>query len=187
VRLHPPEIIGPLWGASEACLILMRRSKSDAASKDRHSLGAMWLVTLTAIALGIVAANRLPSCGLPRPRLVLGVGGCGFALGLVLRWYSIIHLGRFFTVNVAIAKDHRLVDTGPYRLIRHPSYAGNLLAVFGFALTFQNWASLLIVFAPCCAVTLWRIHIEEGALLTALGEQYRGYRQRTKRLIPWIY
>jgi protein-S-isoprenylcysteine O-methyltransferase len=108
-------------------------------------------------------------------------------LGLALRWYSIIHLGRFFTVNVAIANDHRLIDSGPYHFVRHPSYAGNLLAVAGFSLSFQNWASILLIFVPCCAVILWRIHIEEEALLGALGEQYRGYMRRTKRLIPLIY
>jgi protein-S-isoprenylcysteine O-methyltransferase Ste14 len=80
-----------------------------------------------------------------------------------------------------------LIDSGPYRFIRHPSYTGSLVAVLGFALSFANWASLLTIFVPSCAVTLWRIHIEEEALIGALGEGYRGYMQRTKRLIPLIY
>ena len=45
-------------------------------------------------------------------------------VGVALRWYSVIYLGRFFTANVAILKDHQLVDTGPYRFVRHPSYTG---------------------------------------------------------------
>jgi protein-S-isoprenylcysteine O-methyltransferase Ste14 len=80
-----------------------------------------------------------------------------------------------------------LIDSGPYHFVRHPSYAGNLLAVVGFSLSFQNWASILLIFVPCCAVILWRIHIEEEALLGALGEPYRGYMRRTKRLIPLLY
>jgi protein-S-isoprenylcysteine O-methyltransferase len=187
VTLHLPEILGPLWGASELGLNLAKRSKSDATSKDRHSLGLIWLVTLSAVALGIVAAYRLPQCALPWPKPVVALG-CGlFVLGLALRWYSIFHLGRFFTTNVAIAKDHYLIDTGPYRFVRHPSYAGSLVAALGFGLSFANWASLLIIFVPKCAVTLWRIHIEEEALLGALGEPYRRYAQRTRRLIPLIY
>ncbi len=187
MTLHPPEIIGPLWGASELCLGLAKRSKSDATSKDRQSLVMIWLVTLSAIVLGIVAAHRFHVCKLPWPRLVPEFG-CGLlVLGLALRWYAIIHLGRFFTTNVAIAKDHHLIDTGPYRFVRHPSYTGSLLAVLGFSLSFANWASLLIIFVPICAVTLWRIHIEEEALVGALGERYRSYMQRTKRLIPLIY
>ena len=175
-------------------LTLAKRSKADATSKDRHSLGLIWLVTLSAIALGIVAAYRLAPhgagqarCALPWPKLVLGVGGGLVGLGLALRWYAIIHLGRFFTTNVAIAADHHLVDTGPYRFVRHPSYTGSLLAALGFSVSIGNWASLLIIFVPCCAVTLWRIHIEEAALIEGLGEPHRQYRQRTKRLIPGIY
>jgi protein-S-isoprenylcysteine O-methyltransferase len=187
MTLYPPEIIGPLWGASELCLNLVKRSKSDAISKDCHSLGTIWLVTLTAVALGIIAAYRLPACGLPWPKRVVEVSVVLFMVGLTLRWYSIIHLGRFFTVNVAISKDHQLIESGPYQFVRHPSYTGSLLAVLGFCLSFHNWASLLIIFVPCCAVTLWRIHIEEEALVGALGERYVNYRQRTRRLIPLIY
>jgi protein-S-isoprenylcysteine O-methyltransferase len=180
-------IIGSLWSASEICLWVAKRSKSDATSKDRHSSEVIWLVYLFAIALGIVAAYRLHECELPWPMPVLEFGCCLLVLGLALRWYSIIHLGRFFTTDVAIAKDHYLIDTGPYRFVRHPSYTGNLLAVLGFTLSFANWASMLIIFAPCCAVTLWRIHIEEEALIAALGEEYSAYMRRTKRLIPLIY
>jgi len=187
MRLDPPTIIGLLWGASELILTLAKRSKADATSKDRHSLGLIWLVNLLAITLGVVAAYRLPGCALPWPKLVLGVGGGLVGLGLALRWYAIIHLGRLFTTNVAIAADHHLVDTGPYRFMRHPSYTGSLLAALRFSVSIGNWASLLIIFVPCCAVTLWRIHIEEAALIEGLGEPYRQYLQRTKRLIPAIY
>jgi protein-S-isoprenylcysteine O-methyltransferase len=187
VTLPLPEILGPLWGASEFVLVFARRSKSDATSKDRHSLGLIWLVVLSAILLGTVAAYRLPQCTLPRPNLCLEIACSLYVLGLALRWYSIIHLGRFFTANVAIAADHRLIDSGPYHIVRHPSYTGMLMAVLGFAVSYANWASLLIIFLPICAVQLWRIHIEEEALVSALGEQYRLYIQRTSRLIPFIY
>lgn len=187
MRLDAPDIVGPLWGVSELCLTLVKRSKSDATSKDRHSLGLIWLVTLAAVALGIVAAYRLPACRLPWPKAAVEFGGGLFVLGMTLRWYSIIHLGRFFTTNVAIAKDHHLIDSGPYHFVRHPSYSGSLLVVLGFALSLANWASLPIIFVPSCAVTLWRIRIEEEALIGALGQEYRGYMQRTKRLVPLLY
>ncbi|HEU6448587.1 MAG TPA: isoprenylcysteine carboxylmethyltransferase family protein [Verrucomicrobiae bacterium] len=109
------------------------------------------------------------------------------ALGIVLRWYAILYLGRFFTVNVAIAEDHRLIDTGPYHFIRHPSYTGSLLSALGVAMSLQNWISFLIVFVSILAVTLWRIHIEEQALAEGLGQPYRSYMKRTKRLVPGIY
>jgi len=186
-RIPPPEILGAFFGLSELLLTLFKRSGKKAVSKDRHSLKLIWLVNTTAIVLGIAAAYRLHSCQLPWPNVTRKAGYGLFVLGMALRWYSVLYLGRFFTTNVAIAANHRVIDSGPYRFIRHPSYAGALLAVFGFGLTFQNWACLLIIFAPCCAVNLWRIHIEEQALLEALGESYQNYLQRTKRLIPVIY
>lgn len=175
------------WGLSEFLLTVVKRSKRDATSRDRHSLPLIWLVNLAAVTAGIFAAYRLRSWAMPRPKTWQELGYSLFIAGLALRWYAIIHLGRFFTVNVAIARDHRVVDDGPYRFIRHPSYTGGLLAVFGFCLTFDNLASLLIIFVPVCAITLWRIHVEETALLTALGEPYRQYMQKTKRLIPLVY
>jgi len=184
---HLPDIIGLLWGGSELRLALAKRSKADAVSKDRHSLAIIWLVILPAIALGGVAARRLPGCGLPWPGTIQCVSAGLFVAGTVLRWLAIRHLGRFFTTNVAIAKDHRLVDSGPYRLVRHPSYTGSLVAAFGFALSFSNGASLLIIFAPYAAVILWRIRIEEQALTGALGRDYTAYMRRTKRLIPKVF
>ena len=183
----PAAMLGTFWGISELFLAFTRRAKSNAVSKDRRSTGLIWLVNLAAVALGVVAAYRIHAWRMPRPDVSLHMGLCVFVMGLVLRWYSIIYLGRFFTVNVAIAPDHRVIDSGPYRFIRHPSYTGALLVVLGFSLCLQNWASLLIVFVPICAVILRRIRIEEQALANALGPAYENYMRRTKRLIPFIY
>ena len=187
MRVFDPQIIGPVWGFSELALTVTRRSKGGAASKDRHSLGLIWLVNLAAISSGIFAMYHLRICDLPYRRQIAVFSFWLLVLGLGFRWYAIIRLGRFFTTNVAIAKDHRVVDSGPYRFIRHPSYTGALLAAFAFSLSFGNWGVLLIIFVPILAVTLWRIHIEEAALLEALGEDYRRYMQRTRRLLPGIY
>ena len=70
-----------------------------------------------------------------------------FVAGLILRWWAIITLGRFFTVDVTIEKDHELIQRGPFRVVRHPSYTGVLLAFVGVALSFRNWAPCLLF---CC-------------------------------------
>lgn len=180
-------VLGAIWGASEFCLMLVKRSGSDATSKDRHSLRLIWLTDLVSIGLGIVAAYRLHDWALPWRKQFYVLGFGLFALGLVLRWYAIVYLGRFFTTNVAIAADHQLIDSGPYRFVRHPSYTGAMLTFLGFGLGFGNWASLVVIIVPIFAALLWRIHIEEEALIAAFGDQYRSYMQRTKRLIPLIY
>jgi len=182
-----PLALGLILLVSELSLTVGRRSKSDATSKDRNSLRWIWLVNTVSIGLGITAAYRLRGWALPWPKL-FGVLSLGlFALGLITRWWAIVYLGRFFTTNVAIATDHQLVDSGPYRWIRHPSYMGSLLILLGFSLSFGNAASVLIIMTPIFMVLLLRMRIEEAALAEALGEPYRNYMQRTKRLIPFIY
>jgi len=118
---------------------------------------------------------------------LLYVGCALFVIGLGLRWYSIWYLGRFFTVTVAIHSRHEIIDTGPYRRIRHPSYAGALLAFFGLALTLDNWLSLALIVLPVTMAFRRRIRIEERALSNALGRPYTSYMQRTKRLIPGVF
>ena len=108
-------------------------------------------------------------------------------MGLALRWWAIVHLGRYFTVNVSIAIDHKVVDSGPYRLLRHPSYTGALVAFLGLGICSGNYGSLLAFTVPVALVFLRRIAIEEAALTAALAGDYTAYAARTKRLIPWIY
>jgi len=185
--IRAAEILGWSLCFSELGLSLFKRSKSNATSKDRNSLGLIWVVNLGAIALAIFAAHRFYECRIPYRDLTLKVAIGLFSVGLTLRWWAIIHLGRFFTTNVAIANDQHVVNTGPYRFMRHPSYTGSLMALTGFALSFHNWASFLCICIPCFAVTLWRIHIEEQALAEGLGQPYKDYMARTKRLIPFVY
>jgi protein-S-isoprenylcysteine O-methyltransferase len=187
MTLPPLYIIGPIWGAAEFIVAIKTRARSNGPSKDRGSLGLIWAVTLLSIAAAIVAAYKIPSARFPHPKTFYFLGVAIFAVGIVWRGFSIIYLGRFFTPNVSIATDHRLIDTGPYRFIRHPTYTGSLLIVFGFGLAFANAASFALIFFPSAAVFLWRMHIEERALTDAFGEQYRLYSRRTKRLIPFIY
>jgi protein-S-isoprenylcysteine O-methyltransferase len=110
-----------------------------------------------------------------------------FAAGLVFRWWAIITLGRFFTMDVTIEKDHELVERGPFRLVRHPSYTGVLLAFVGYALTLRNWGAMLVILVPIFVAFVRRMKVEEEALSRALGDRYAGYMKRTKRLIPGIY
>jgi len=90
-------------------------------------------------------------------------------------------------VDVSISAEHKLIDAGPYRYVRHPSYTGALLAFLGLGFCFGNWLSILFLTVPIIGAFLWRIRIEESALTKALGNDYRAYMERTKRLIPWVY
>ena len=180
-----PAILGLTYFFSELVLALTRRSREKTVSKDANSLRVLWIVIGLCIWLSIQAQSLWPRAVLPPWCVSIGVAL--FVVGMVLRWYSIIHLGRFFTVNVAIAADHQLVETGPYRFVRHPSYTGALLAFIGFAMVLRNWASVLLISLPIGFAFLYRINVEERALVQALGDRYRAYMKRTKRLIPFVY
>ena len=187
MTLPSPYILGPLWGFSELGLSLLKRAKGNAVSKDRASLFVIWAVNLASVGLGVYLAFHWQDWASPWLRRLYPVGFGLFVAGLCFRWRCILYLGRFFTVNVAIAADHQLIQTGNYRHVRHPSYTGGLVMLLGYCICVGNLASLLAIFIPCASVILWRIHVEEAALLQAFGESYRAYMQRTKRLIPWVY
>ena len=185
MRMPLPAVLGLAYFFSELVLAFTRRSSAKTVSRDANSLRVLWIVIIVCIWLSVQAQGRWPNAVLLPWFVPIGI--VLFAGGMILRWYSIIHLGRFFTVNVAIAADHQLVDTGPYRFVRHPSYTGALLAFIGFAMVVRNWASVLIISLPIGFAFLYRINVEERALIQALGERYRAYMRRTKRLIPLVY
>ena len=179
-------VIGMFYFASEVALSLMRRSQPGAASKDA-SFRHIWMVMPSSAIGALVVANLIPAAGLPFAHALYCTGLTVFVLGLVVRWGAVIQLGRFFTVDVAIAADHRVIDTGFYRHVRHPSYAGVVVAFVGLGLCTANAISLAI-----CAVLPFlalraRMDVEERALADGLGEAYRSYMRRTKRLLPLIY
>jgi len=182
--------LGYAFMLSEAILALVRRSRrGDAArSADRGSLMLLWVVIVISITLAYSFAYGAPAGsmgGATQPLRIVGL--IVFVAGLALRWYAIIYLGRFFTVDVAIAADHRLIDTGPYRYVRHPSYTGALAAFIGLGLCLANWLSLACAIIPTSGVFLWRIQVEEAALQNGLGDTYREYMRHTRRLVPGIY
>jgi protein-S-isoprenylcysteine O-methyltransferase len=181
-------VLGLSYALSEAGLAVGRRAKTaDSSVQDRGSLGLIWVVITASVTLAFSAARRYPAAGMGHFAALREWGIGLFVLGLALRWYSIIYLGRFFTVNVAIASDHRLIDTGPYRFVRHPSYSGALMAFLGLALCLGNWVSLVLIVVPVLLVFLRRVQVEEAVLLRAFGDRYRDYIRRSKRLIPAIY
>jgi protein-S-isoprenylcysteine O-methyltransferase Ste14 len=176
------------FGLSELGLSLLRRSKSNVDVKDdRGSLRLIWGVILAAMLGATLLWQFFPQAQWPMSGSSYIAGLTVFGVGLLLRWYSIFYLGRYFTVDVAVATDHKVIDTGPYKYIRHPSYAGVLLEFLGFALCMGNVAALLLLMIAVSCVFLRRIRIEEAVLQGALGERYASYMRRTWRLVPFLY
>ena len=181
------DVLVPVWVASEVLLGMLRRARDEGdRSADRGSSLLLWGAILGSVACAValrgVDAGRVPAGfqGLHVIALAL------LAAGLALRWWAILTLGRLFTMTLAVRDGHNVITHGPYRRIRHPAYAGMLLAFAGCGLWMESWLSTAALLVPIGAVVLHRIRVEEEALVEALGEPYRRYREGTKLLIPWL-
>ncbi|MDQ2867244.1 MAG: isoprenylcysteine carboxylmethyltransferase family protein [Verrucomicrobiota bacterium] len=176
-------VLGLSYFVSEIALAIFKRARSG--TKEASSLRVLWIVIAVSLYLGLRVAQQARSPSFP-PALIW-VGVVLFVCGIFLRWWSIVELGRFFTIDVAIAADHHLVDSGPYRFVRHPSYTGALVAFLGFGLTLASWPTLALILVPIFFAFVYRMQVEERALADALGESYHAYCRRTKRLVPFVY
>lgn len=109
-------------------------------------------------------------------------------MGIGLRLWAVRTLGRFFTYAVMVVAGQRIVSSGPYRVIRHPSYSAVLMTLLGTGLALGNWASVAALVLLPLAAYLWRIQVEEAALMQSLSEDYTAFMHRTpRRLIPGIW
>jgi protein-S-isoprenylcysteine O-methyltransferase Ste14 len=145
----------------------------------------------------VVGGGVIVACVLPivwtgaeiswlRPQVTLA-GMVVILLGALLRWWAIFTLGRYFTFEVAVRSTQSVVQSGPYRLVRHPSYTAILIMLLGVGLVLANWASLIMLLASGLLGLLYRVRVEERALVAALGQPYVDYTRHTKLFIPFIF
>lgn len=162
-----------------------RRDEADKTDKGSYAL------LLTCTATGLVwlglASTLAPTAMIRPPSAAFAVGIAMFLAGFGMRRWSEMTLGRYFTFSVMTTTEQPVITSGPYRFVRHPGYTGVLLIVTGAGLVNGNWAGLagwtLLVVLPL----LYRIHVEENALLFALGDRYRAYAAHHKRLVPLVW
>jgi protein-S-isoprenylcysteine O-methyltransferase len=160
-----------------------------ASAADRGStrlLGAAFLVG----ALALVAAPALNALGIGAVGHGPVVGWIGIAAmvsGLALRLWSQAALGRYYTTTLRHAEGQPILASGPYRLVRHPGYAGLLLAWAGAGMATANWAVAAAIALVMAVAYGYRIAAEEAMLRGAFGDRYKEYMARTWRLIPYLY
>jgi protein-S-isoprenylcysteine O-methyltransferase Ste14 len=133
------------------------------------------------------ASNFVPGASMGSGVVVFTVGMTLLVAGAVLRWWSFWALGQYFTFTVDVSPDQQVVTAGPYRILRHPGYAGGLMGMTGIGVIYANWIGLTGFVIPCVIIIVWRIHIEETALLRTTGDPYRAYAAHHKRLVPLIW
>ena len=152
----------------------------------RRNVASNLLVYIEWIVVFLVSLNFPPRKIAMLPGWVYYIGIVVMVAGIVIRQSAIAVLGRFFSTNIGVQYEHRVVDTGPYRLVRHPSYSGAFVLQLGIGLAVQNWGALLVIIAGFAIVYGQRMLAEEKVLVSALGEDYVRYMKRTKRIIPYV-
>ncbi len=180
-------VIGILWGISEIVLNrLFRSGKVDKKNQDKGSLGFIWITIVVALSASIIFSEII-SMPISTHKVIPYAGLALIILGMILRFYSIWALGKYFTVDVTIRNQHQIKQDGIYGIIRHPSYSGAILSFIGFGIAQNNWLSFITITVLISIVFLYRIKIEEKALVNHFGAEYSNYMKTTARLIPWVY
>jgi protein-S-isoprenylcysteine O-methyltransferase len=136
----------------------------------------------------IAIANVFADSGtalLPRPwfyfGLILMVGG------MVVRLWAVSTLRSFFSYTVQIKEGHHVIESGPYRFVRHPAYTGSLLTILGVGFALQSWGAVIVIAVIFGLTFGYRIRVEERTLIASLGAEYLRYSKRVKRLIPYVF
>lgn len=109
------------------------------------------------------------------------------AAGVGIRHWAIATLGRFFTFELGLRKEHELVQAGPYRWVMHPAYTGSLFVEFGMCLFFAAWVVGLPIVVSTIAFLKRRIADEERVLRSEFGERFDAYAKARAHLVPGIY
>jgi protein-S-isoprenylcysteine O-methyltransferase Ste14 len=177
-----------IFGASEWSIRLRSRRNHGGTQQDRGSLYVVILTASLGVAAAFAFAHQVRSAGISVARWPIFVLGLVIVmLGVALRQWAVFALGKFFTVQVRVRSDQTVVDTGPYRLVRHPSYTAIIISFVGVGVALENWLSLAVLLVVPTFGLVIRIRVEERALLDALGEPYRQFSASRARLIPKVW
>jgi protein-S-isoprenylcysteine O-methyltransferase Ste14 len=187
-------VTGVLWLALELTLLVRDRARGTGGTRRDRGTRAL---NFALIVVAVVVANALASViGKHSPLWIPGAGSHGWPiiaglviiwLGLVIRVWAVVVLGRSFRTTVEVEAGQAVVTHGPYRWVRHPSYTGLMLIAAGFGLAFGTWPGLVLCLVLPAFALLRRIQVEETELTQVLGDPYRAYRDHTKRLIPGVW
>jgi protein-S-isoprenylcysteine O-methyltransferase Ste14 len=177
-----------MFGASEWSIRLRSRMNRGGTKHDRGSFFVIVATSLVGVGSAFVLAQDVRSAGIGVGRWPIFVVGLVLVLlGIALRQWSVLTLGTFFTVQVQVRSDQTVVDTGPYRWVRHPSYTAIVMSFVGIGVALENWLSLVVLLVVPTIGLVIRIGVEEKALLEALGEPYREFSATRERLVPKVW
>lgn len=146
----------------------------------------IWSVYLTQL-LAVCEATYLNFPESMRWNITTTIALTAIISGLALRTWAIHALGSFFTMHLSVQNGHKVICTGPYKFIRHPSYAGAFFIYLGIPVFLHSWIALAAAAILLPMAWIRRIHYEEKMLIQTLGDDYLAYCQSVKKVIPGLW
>ncbi len=177
-----------VWVVSEWSIALRSHANRQGSRVRRRSLVPVVVFIYAGLVAAFVLARRAHVADIDDAHFALYI--LGLVLlggGIALRQWAVTVLGRFFTTDVRVRTDQTVVETGPYRWVRHPSYTGLIATFVGIGLALGNWAAVAVLAVLPTIGLLIRIRAEEALLLRELGEPYRRFAAGRARLVPGVW
>jgi len=176
------------WVVFELILIIRDFVRGKGSTeRDRGSRIVIRLALYATLIPAVVSPAVAPALRIPHHTLVVLAGVIVIWVGLAIRLWAVVTLGGSFRTTIEVDAGQSVVSRGPYRWIRHPSYTGLLLILVGVGIGIDNWLAVAVCFILPPIALLYRIRWEEAELIRVLGDSYRAYESRTKRVIPGIW
>jgi len=197
--VRPLPFVWPYWLVFWAVVIwafspefrIVREARKPAARSDSPDAGSYRVIVLGGGIAGMIA---FPLAWMPFLRVSAGLQPIAFILGIVaivagsiLRRHCWRALGPSFTGDVRADRNQRIITTGAYAVVRHPSYSAGILMNIGIGLALGSWASTALLALAAFAVYSYRIAVEERTLLNVIGAPYQEFMRTRRRLIPFLY
>jgi protein-S-isoprenylcysteine O-methyltransferase Ste14 len=177
-----------VWGVGERVLTFPQDLRAR-AWRSRQDTGSYYWI-LTGIIAGFAAGLALAAghvLSLPGPLAWLVVGLIVAWTGMLLRWWAVLTLGQCFTTRVMVVQEQRVISSGPYRMVRHPSYLGVLILFLGLGVALGSLASAVVMVVLPAIGLVRRIRVEEAVLCAGLGDSYLEYCNGRARLVPGVW
>jgi len=176
-----------VWAISEIFMIVRsRRMRGDVETENADKGSVVFLGVTIFASIMIAILFHLLGWG-SVATLATIIGAILMLAGVALRFWAFTTLGRNFTQTVVTDAQQELIQSGPYKLIRHPSYTGALITLVFLGLAFGSWIASCVILVIVASIYVYRIQVEERALQAHFGAAFDEYRKRTKRLIPFVW
>ncbi|MEM4992026.1 isoprenylcysteine carboxylmethyltransferase family protein [Priestia sp. SB1] len=165
--------------------VLFKRDKRP-KKNDRKALSLFSVLILMFCVSSILIYERnLGSLG-KEYRWIFWVGILIIAIGVAIRQHSIHIMGGSYVATLQVQEKPQLIQTGPFKLVRHPCYTGFMISLWGLGIALLNWLFLLLIIFFSIIVFLIQIKIEERELEAFFGEEYKEYKKTTKKILPYF-